>query len=78
MSDPAAIRRLDFQGEPHLMGILNVTPDSFSGDGLARERDIVAAAVDQAARFQAEGLRSPPSDASVDVSGWLVVMRRMP
>ena len=55
MSDPAAIRRLDFQGEPHLMGILNVTPDSFSGDGLARERDIVAAAVDQAARFQADG-----------------------
>lgn len=55
MSDPAAIRRLDFQGEPHLMGILNVTPDSFSGDGLARERDIVAAAVDQAARFMADG-----------------------
>jgi len=63
MSDPAALRRLDFQGEPHLMGILNVTPDSFSGDGLARERDIAAAAVDQAARFLADGA------AILDVGG---------
>ncbi|MEQ8602736.1 MAG: dihydropteroate synthase [Marivibrio sp.] len=55
MTDPVAIRRLDFQGEPQLMGILNVTPDSFSGDGLARERDIVAAAVDQAAGFLTDG-----------------------
>jgi dihydropteroate synthase len=39
----------------HVMGILNVTPDSFSGDGLARpDRDegaIVAAALDQARGF---------------------------
>ena len=37
------------------MGIINVTPDSFSGDGLARtgwtQADIVAAALEQARRF---------------------------
>lgn len=37
------------------MGIVNVTPDSFSGDGLGLERDTVAAAVDQARRFVADG-----------------------
>jgi dihydropteroate synthase len=41
------------------MGIINVTPDSFSGDGLAPDgatsEQVVAAAVDQAARFVAAG-----------------------
>ncbi len=36
------------------MGIINVTPDSFSGDGLLGE-DAVAAAVDQAQQFVREG-----------------------
>lgn len=35
-----------------VMGIINVTPDSFSGDGLGRNVD---AAVEQALRFQDEG-----------------------
>ncbi|HET8586533.1 MAG TPA: dihydropteroate synthase [Candidatus Limnocylindria bacterium] len=39
----------------HLMGILNVTPDSFSGDGLAQpgrsEAEIVGAALEQARAF---------------------------
>jgi dihydropteroate synthase len=41
----------------HVMGILNVTPDSFSGDGLlaARGPDHVAAALELAARMVAEG-----------------------
>jgi dihydropteroate synthase len=41
----------------HVMGILNVTPDSFSGDGLlaARGPDHVAAALELAARMIAEG-----------------------
>jgi dihydropteroate synthase len=43
----------------YLMGIINVTPDSFSGDGLATpERtidDVVAAAVEQATAFVAAG-----------------------
>ena len=43
----------------YVMGILNVTPDSFSGDGLARSdrtiEEVVAAAVEQAAGFVAAG-----------------------
>ena len=38
-----------------VMGIVNVTPDSFSGDGLGQERDMVAAAVAQAHEFVAAG-----------------------
>jgi dihydropteroate synthase len=38
-----------------VMGILNVTPDSFSGDGLIRAADPVAAAVDHARRMIDEG-----------------------
>lgn len=39
-----------------IMGILNLTPDSFSGDGLmSRGGDVVAEAVRQAQRFAAEG-----------------------
>jgi dihydropteroate synthase len=37
------------------MGILNVTPDSFSGDGLIRGGDPVAAAVEQARTMVGEG-----------------------
>ncbi len=47
------------QGEPlvwgrrtYVMGIINLTPDSFSGDGLGSD---VSAAVEQALRFEAEG-----------------------
>ena len=43
----------------YVMGILNLTPDSFSGDGLApdgsRLEEVVAAARKQAARFVAAG-----------------------
>lgn len=38
-----------------IMGILNITPDSFSGDGLLREEDVLAAAVAQAQQFVADG-----------------------
>ncbi len=38
-----------------VMGILNVTPDSFSGDGLLAGRDPVGAAVQQARRMVDEG-----------------------
>jgi dihydropteroate synthase len=38
-----------------VMGVLNVTPDSFSGDGLHAAGDPVAAAVVQAIRMVAEG-----------------------
>ena len=39
----------------HIMGILNITPDSFSGDGLWHEGDVVAAAVAQAQQFVSDG-----------------------
>jgi len=39
----------------HVMGILNVTPDSFSGDGLLAAGDPVEAAVAQARRMVADG-----------------------
>jgi dihydropteroate synthase len=51
--------RLDWGQRTYIMGILNVTPDSFSRDGLApegaaRER-VVAAALEQAQRMVADG-----------------------
>jgi dihydropteroate synthase len=39
----------------YVMGILNVTPDSFSGDGLLVAEDAVAAAVAQAVEMAGEG-----------------------
>jgi 2-amino-4-hydroxy-6-hydroxymethyldihydropteridine diphosphokinase len=40
----------------YVMGILNATPDSFSGDGLTTQTDFIAAAVAQAQSFQAAGV----------------------
>ncbi|HRN51186.1 MAG TPA: dihydropteroate synthase [Anaerolineales bacterium] len=40
----------------YVMGILNITPDSFSGDGLYSQQQVVAAAVQQAHRFVAAGV----------------------
>src|SRR5215208_6248456 len=39
----------------YVMGILNVTPDSFSGDGILARGDAVRAAVEQAKDFLANG-----------------------
>jgi len=41
--------------ETLVMGILNITPDSFSGDGLLKGPDWVEAALEQARRFKAAG-----------------------
>jgi dihydropteroate synthase len=46
---------LDFGGRTYVMGIINVTTDSFSGDGLLTAGDAVQAALEQARRFAAEG-----------------------
>lgn len=43
---------VEFGRRTYLMGVLNLTPDSFSGDGLGTD---VAAAVAQAVRFADEG-----------------------
>lgn len=42
---------LPFGKKTYVMGILNVTPDSFSGDGLMAKGDFIQAAVEQANRF---------------------------
>lgn len=39
----------------YLMGILNITPDSFSGDGLMAKGEALEAALEQARRFVAAG-----------------------
>ncbi len=39
----------------YVMGILNITPDSFSGDGVMEEREFVASAVKRAVAFQQAG-----------------------
>lgn len=46
---------LDFGKKTYVMGVLNVTPDSFSGDGLLSRQDTVKAALDQAQRFVEAG-----------------------
>jgi dihydropteroate synthase len=51
--------RLEWGRKTYVMGILNVTPDSFAGDGLIETdlppEEITARAVEQAQRFVAEG-----------------------
>jgi dihydropteroate synthase len=46
---------LCFTHRPLIMGIINVTPDSFSGDGLMQGENFVAAALAQASRMLEEG-----------------------
>lgn len=54
-------RCLDWGERTHIMGIVNVTPDSFSQDGLLNEEsgqesaDVAARALEQARAFVAEG-----------------------
>jgi dihydropteroate synthase/2-amino-4-hydroxy-6-hydroxymethyldihydropteridine diphosphokinase len=53
---PVGSQLWSWGSKSYLMGILNITPDSFSGDGLlARQEDVVDAAVAQAGRFLAAG-----------------------
>ena len=40
----------------YVMGIINATPDSFSGDGLVREGEWVTAAIEQAKVFESAGV----------------------
>jgi len=51
--------RLDWGRQTHVMGIINVTPDSFSGDGVLSvvpdEEQMAAHALEQALAFVAEG-----------------------
>ncbi len=55
MSTPNATS-FDWRARTYVMGILNVTPDSFSGDGLLHGHDAVQAALAQARRFVEAGV----------------------
>lgn len=46
---------LEWGRRTYVMGIINVTPDSFSGDGLLKQDEIIASALKQARRFIASG-----------------------
>ena len=48
-------RDFEWGDRTYVMGIINVTPDSFSGDGTFSEQDYVQASLEQALRFEAEG-----------------------
>jgi dihydropteroate synthase len=54
-----ADHRLEWGQQTHVMGIVNVTPDSFSGDGLVidtlTQEELVQRAVKQASQYVAEG-----------------------
>jgi len=45
----------DWGSRTYVMGILNVTPDSFSGDGIIAKGDVTASAVEQAREFILHG-----------------------
>ena len=47
---------LDWGCRTYVMGILNITPDSFSGDGLLAAGDVQQVAIDQARRFVKAGV----------------------
>jgi dihydropteroate synthase len=42
---------LEFGKRTYIMGILNITPDSFSGDGLSEQPDLLKAALSRAEEF---------------------------
>lgn len=46
---------LDWGKRTYIMGILNLTPDSFSGDSIMQQKDPVQYAVDQARQFVQDG-----------------------
>jgi len=46
----------DWGSRSFIMGILNITPDSFSGDGLLNQDDLIKKAVDQAIQFVKAGV----------------------
>ncbi len=48
-------RRFEWGKRTYVMGILNLTPDSFSGDGLLQRKDALSTALEQARRFLEAG-----------------------
>lgn len=52
---PRDVAHFRWGDRTYIMGIVNVTPDSFSGDGLLSETHVVDAAVAQAEQFMLDG-----------------------
>jgi dihydropteroate synthase len=48
-------RSYDWSVKTYVMGIVNITPDSFSGDGLYRDKNFIEAAVEQAMQMVEDG-----------------------
>ena len=46
---------LKYGRQTYIMGIVNVSPDSFSGDGLLAQKEVVQAALEQVSRFVEAG-----------------------
>ena len=42
---------LDWDSRTYVMGVINLTPDSFSGDGLVNRQDWLPVVLEQARRF---------------------------
>ena len=80
-------RTLDWDAHTYIMGVLNITPDSFSGDGLLAGGDPVDVAVARAKRFVTAGADildiggestrpgSEPVDAAQEMARVLPVIR---
>ncbi len=49
------MKKLDWGKQTYIMGILNITPDSFSGDGIMTGSDYITAALAQAREFFNDG-----------------------
>jgi dihydropteroate synthase len=53
--NPHRLDQFSWGTRTFIMGIINVTPDSFSGDGLLQTGDVIDASIEQAQRFLQEG-----------------------
>ena len=90
-SSSLQIGRLSFNwgSRTYIMGILNVTPDSFSGDGIIAKGDAVEFAVEQARNFLASGADildvggestrpgSAPVDANTEMERVIPIVRAL-
>lgn len=81
--------RFEWGSQTYIMGIINVTPDSFSGDGLISDRWWIKRAVEQGVRFAQEGAHildiggestrpgSEPVDAAVELERVIPVIQAL-
>ncbi|MCD6576395.1 MAG: dihydropteroate synthase [Anaerolineaceae bacterium] len=90
-SDHAHVKKcsLDWGKRTYVMGIINITMDSFSGDGILQEQDSVHPALEKAKQFIAEGADildigaessrpgSKPISATVELERLLPVLKAL-